>query len=377
MRVLLTGGGTAGHINPAIAIADIIKRNAPASEIAFVGTPEGMENDLVREAGYPLYHVSVKGISRKLTPSNFRALWLAAVSPIRAKKILNEFQPDIVIGTGGYVCWPILRAAASQGVKTVLHESNSSPGLAFMKLAPHMDGLWLNFKETEKLIPRGCVTPVHTGNPLRKRFASVSKEIARRELGLSDEDVFLLSFGGSLGAEALNKAMLRLMQKVGEIPHLRCIHACGERYYPQMRAFFSDTPRAKLLPYIRNMATYMSAADILVCRAGAMTISEAALCGKCVIFIPSPNVTANHQYKNASILANAGAALLVEESNLPTNKFENLINSLVLGKERRKEYEKKIKSFAKTDAERIIWREIQNLAQKTTAEFQKKKNKNC
>ena len=372
MRVLLTGGGTAGHINPAIAIADIIKRNAPASAIAFVGTPKGMENKLVREAGYPLYHVNIKGISRKLSPANLHALWLAAVSPIRAKKILREFHPDIVIGTGGYVSWPILRAAALQGIKTVLHESNSSPGLAFLKLAPHMDGLWLNFKETEDLLPRGCVTPVHTGNPLRRRFASASKEVARRELGLSDEDVFLLSFGGSLGAEALNEAMLRVMQKIDEIPHLYCVHACGERYFSQMRAHFQDTTRAKLASYIQNMATYMSAADILVCRAGAMTISEAALCGKCVIFIPSPNVTANHQYKNAAILADAGAAMLVEEGDLPSDKLLFLIKSLVADKETREHYEKKIKSFAKMDTEHIIWREIQNLTQKTKAEIQKR-----
>ena len=377
MRVLLTGGGTAGHINPAIAIADIIKRNAPAAEVAFVGTPKGMENDLVREAGYPLYHVDVKGISRKFTPANFRALWLAAVSPIRAKKILSEFQPDIVIGTGGYVSWPILRAAASQGIKTVLHESNSSPGLAFLKLAPHMDGLWLNFKETEKLLPRGCVTPVHTGNPLRKRFASISKETARRELGLREEDVFLLSFGGSLGAEALNEAMLPVLQNADKTPHLRCVHACGERYYPKMRACFSDTEHSKLLPYIRNMATYMSAADILVCRAGAMTISEAALCGKCVIFLPSPNVTSNHQYKNASVLADAGAALLVEECDLPKNKLHIFIKSLIFDKEKRNEYEKKIKFFAKSDAERIIWREIQNLTQKTRAEMKNEGQQNC
>lgn len=373
MRVLLSGGGTAGHINPAIAIADLIKKNDPHAEIAFVGTPEGMENRLVRAAGYPMYHIRVRGLSRSLSPRNLEALFLALTSPIKARSLLSDFSPDLVIGTGGYVCWPTLRAAAAEGIPCALHESNAVPGLTVRRLAPYMDGIWLNFKEAAKYLPNGCVEPIVTGNPIREGFFRSSREEAKARLGLKKEDVLLLSFGGSLGAERLNEAMIRLM-KQGEKREspLKIIHACGSKHYEACRAQLgSDTEKSKLLSYIENMPLYMAAADMVTCRAGAMTISELALCGRCAILVPSPYVADDHQRKNAEVLAKNQAAFLLEESDLPSNNVEKMIFSLVFDEKKRELFEKNIKSFAKPDSGRIIWTQILKIARKSKAEMQK------
>ena len=373
MRVLLSGGGTAGHINPAIAIADLIKRKAKDSEIAFVGTPNGMENRLVAAAGYPMLHIRVEGLSRSLSPKNLRAAWLALTSIGAAKRILADFSPDIVIGTGGYVCFPILYAASAAGIPCALHESNAFPGLTTRRLAPRMDGIWLNFAETEKELPRGCVKPIHTGNPLRESFAKYTKEEARKKLGISSQKKLLLSFGGSLGAERLNEAMLRFMKEAQKsVPELTVIHACGIKHYDACRtAFGANRASSRLLPYIDDMPLYMTAADLLVCRAGAMTISELALCGRCAILVPSPYVANDHQRKNARILCEKEAAFCVEEGDLPSNKLEKTIFSAISNEEKCRFCEKSVKRFAKADSSEIIWKQISKIARKSSAEMKK------
>ncbi|MBQ8175168.1 MAG: undecaprenyldiphospho-muramoylpentapeptide beta-N-acetylglucosaminyltransferase [Clostridia bacterium] len=372
MRVLLSGGGTAGHINPAIAIADLIKQNAPHAQIAFVGTPSGMENRLVAAAGYPILHVRVEGLSRSLSARNVRALWFAMTSPARARRILADFSPDLVIGTGGYVCWPILRAAAAAGIPCALHESNAVPGLTTRRLAPHMDGIWLNFEETAKQLPQGCVRPICTGNPLRQSFTRLTREVARKRLALSEKEVLLLSFGGSLGAERLNEAMLRFMKEAQpKASSLTVIHACGIKHYDTCRAAFGEnTVKSRLFPYIDDMPLYMAAADIVLCRAGAMTISEIALCGKCAILVPSPYVAGDHQRKNAEILVKNHAAFCVEEHDLPDIKLEKTIFSLISDKKRRRACEIAVKKFAKPNSDKIIWEQIQKIRRKSAAEFE-------
>ena len=364
MRILLTGGGTAGHIHPAIAIAEILRANDPHSEIAFVGTPDGMENRLVGDCGYPMYHVRVCGFSRSLSLRNIKALYLALTSPHAAKRILREFAPDAVIGTGGYVSWPILAAAAKCGIPTALHESNALPGLTTRRLAPHMDAIWLNFRETAAALPHCKNPPVYTGNPLRSAFSTVSRASARRALHLNEQDLLLLSFGGSLGADAINRACLTadrfLFRKV---PQLRHVHACGRSHYDSCRAFAPElqNPRLSLLPFIDQMPLYMSAADIIISRAGAMTISELALCGKCAVLIPSPHVADNHQFKNASVLADAGAAILLPESQLSPESLSEIILHLADSPQHRTALENTIRRFAKPDANRSVWQEIRKL----------------
>lgn len=371
MRILLSGGGTAGHINPAIAIADLVKERARDAVIGFVGTPDGMEKKLIAEAGYPMYPVRIQGFQRSLSPRNLKSAYLAVTAPRAARKILADFRPQLVIGTGGYVCWPLLRVAASCGIPTALHESNAVPGLATRKLAPYMDAIWLNFREAAALLPPHCVSPTFTGNPLRRGFSRVTRGEARNALGVKEEDFLILSFGGSRGAETLNAAVLAFMkEELPKDPHLYHIHATGEKHYETacqaMRGLIG--PRCRIEAYIAKMDTYLQAADVVICRAGAMTLSELAVCGKCAILVPSPYVAKDHQRKNAAVYAKRQAAVVIDERDLPGNKLRNEIISLKNDPKRRFFLQNSIKKLAAENAERTIYREIELLLKKTAAE---------
>lgn len=366
MRVLFGAGGTAGHINPALAIAQIIKANCPTAKIAFVGTPAGMESRLVAEAGFPMYPIEVAGLSRSLSPRNLRALYLAAAALPRARRILDEFRPDLVIGTGGYVCWPILREAARAGIATALHESNAQAGLATRRLARHIDELWLNFAATADRLPKGSAPACVTGNPTRRGFGTLTRETARRRLGLGEGNRLVLSFGGSRGAEHLNEAILPVMRELcARYPGLYHVHACGTAHYAALAAKEGGLgPRARLVPYLSEMPLYMAAADLVICRAGAMTLSELAICGRAAILVPSPYVAANHQYENAAVLVRAGAACLCEEHELGDGRLLTLCRELLDDEVRRRALEVGIRAFAVPDANRRIWARIDLLSKK-------------
>ena len=365
MRVLFSGGGTGGHINPALAMADIIKMNIPDAEIAFVGTPKGMENSLIPQAGYKLYHVEVEGIRRSFSPENLRALYLALTSPGKAKKIIKEFAPDIVIGTGGYVCWPALKAAAELGIPTMLHESNAIPGMAVRKLQNEVDLIMTNFESTkEKLSPEAKV--VNVGNPLRSACTTYTKAEARKKLGIDDSvDLVTLSFGGSLGAQELNRAACEMMSHFAREgkQNVRCYHVGGKRHYENACNFFAAyglerDDRFVLMEYTSELPVYMAAADIVICRAGAMTLTEIAKMGKASIIIPSPNVVDNHQYKNAKVLADEGAAVLIceyEMSEEGESKICQAVDKIRSDAEYRSAMEEKIRTFAKDDVEKRIF----------------------
>ena len=257
MRLLLTGGGTAGHINPALAIAETVRRNDPSAEIAFVGIQNGKETDLVPREGYRLYFVESMGFRRSLSPANVKAAWLALTSPYskQTNQILDEFQPDLVIGTGGYACWPIMAAAARRKIPTAVHESNALPGLAVRRLQGKVDRIWINFAKTKELLKQKKKT-VCVGNPLRNGFGGISRTEARARLGLADGQLFLLSFGGSLGAEGVNRAIIDVMKHFCStqegIVHM---HAAGKRDYALSRELFEkagldQSANCKLLDYI-------------------------------------------------------------------------------------------------------------------------------
>lgn len=363
MRVLMTGGGTGGHINPALAIASTIKRHHPDAEIAFVGTARGLENKLVPAAGYPLYHVKIQGFRRQLTLSNLKTLYYALTSPHKAKEILKEFRPDVVIGTGGYVCWPIMKAAAQMGIPTALHESNALPGVAVRMLQGSVDRIFLNFKETESMI-RAKDKTMHVGNPLRDGFSVADKGEARRALGICEENRMILSFGGSLGARNVNNAALELMQEyLNDHPEVSYTHATGSSAYREYRALFEEAgldqlPNLRMQEYLYDMPLQMAAADIVVSRAGAMTVSELAAMGKCAILIPSPNVTDNHQYKNAKVLADKGAAVLIEEKDLEGGALLAAVRRLLSDDKERQKMAAAIRAFSVPDASERIYREI-------------------
>ena len=369
MRVLLTGGGTAGHINPALAIAELIRRNAPGAEIAFVGIRGGKEDDLIPREGYRLYYVKSKGIRRSFSPSavasNVQALWLAAWSPHArsTRAVLDEFRPDIVIGTGGYACWPIMAAAARRGIPTALHESNALPGLAVRKLQKKVDRIWINFEGTAGLLDSAaCVRRV--GNPLRGGFGTIPRDAAREKLGLDPSEKLVLCFGGSLGAEPLNRAVIEAMRALApKWGNVRFCLASGKRDYAAAgevwrAAGLDAVSNCMLSDYIYDMPLWMSAADLAVTRAGAMTLSELGRMSLPSVLIPSPHVADNHQYLNAKTFADAGAAVLVEEKELESGRLTAELDALLADDARLLSMSRAAAPFAETDAGGAIWEDI-------------------
>ncbi len=370
MKVLFSGGGTGGHISPALAMADIIKANVKNVEIAFVGTPHGIENSLIPAAGYKLYHVNIQGIRRSFSPSNVKSLYLALSSPHRAKKIIKEFEPDIVIGTGGYVCWPALKAAAQMKIPTIIHESNALPGMAVRKLQNDVDIIMTNFEATAELLsPKAKV--INVGNPLRSACMALSKEQARAKLGIPEHIKFVvLSFGGSMGSERINHAASEMMGNfASKQKDIMCFHVGGKKNFGTAKSYFAAyglerDPRFVLMEYTSDLPVYMAAADVVICRAGAMTLTEIAKMGKPSIIIPSPNVVDNHQYKNAKALADADAAVVITEDELNSNgdcSVCRAVEAFYMDEALRIRMSENIRHFAKDDVEKKIYETITEL----------------
>ena len=371
MKVLMTGGGTGGHVYPAIAIANTIKQNIAGSEIAFVGTPNGIENKICKSEGYPIYHVDVMGISRSLSPRNVRAIYLALTSPGKAKKIIDEFKPDVVIGTGGYVSWPILVAASKAGIPTLVHESNVFPGLTVRKLQGRVDKILLNFDDARKFLKKADDDSlVCVGNPLRNGFKTVQKDVARKKLGIPADAKVLLSYGGSRGAGKINETIVQLMKEYdAENPHVVHIHATGDIGREEFKKEFLSLGldmlgNVEVHDYINDMPTVMAAADLIIGRAGAMTLSEIAMMKKAAIFIPSPNVVDNHQYKNAKLLADRNAAKVIEEKDLTVEGLCSLVSELLSNDELRETISKNVGELARVDANKLIYDEVIDLVSK-------------
>lgn len=378
MRVLLTGGGSGGHVNPAIAIADTIRMNIPDTEIAFVGVKGGKECDLVPRAGYPLYYVESQGIRRSLSPSNIKALFMAVTSPHskKTKDILKTFQPDIVIGTGGYVCWPLLRAAAYAGIPTMVHESNCQPGLAVKMLQYSIDTILLNFPETEQYLKKRkkCVV---VGNPLRGGFGTIGREEARAKLGLDEQEMLVLCSAGSLGSASVNEAVLDMLRLLAPTrPSTRFVLSAGTRNIDaameRYREYGLDAcPNVTVQDYIYDMPLQVAAADVIISRAGAMSLSEVARMGKACVVIPSPYVADNHQLKNAMAMADRSAALLVEEKDFSGGALPRAVLSLLDDADLRQKLQSNISSFAQADANRRIF----DLIVRAVEEYHNKKKK--
>lgn len=369
MRVLMTGGGTGGHIYPAIAIADTIRAKNPDAEIEFVGVARGLEKKLVPAAGYRIQYVKITGFDRHNPLKNIRTAFYMITSRFQAKKILKEFRPDVVIGTGGYVSWPLLREASAMQIPTAVHESNAIPGRAVLQLEPHLDALMLNFEEAAKKLkhPEKAVV---VGNPLRRAFDSMDRASARAELGIPSDAFVIVSCGGSQGAPGVNAAALELMRGyTSHHPEILHYHATGTRHYADFRARFdaaglSSCKNLILTDYISDMPLKMAAADLMITRAGAMTVSEISRSGKCCIFIPSPYVAEDHQYKNAKVLADGGAGFVLRESELKDGALIRLVEKIQSQPQLRHEVEKKVKHYALCDANDRVYQVIASLLEK-------------
>lgn len=367
MRVLMTGGGTAGHINPALAIAAKIKRECPEATILFVGANGRMETTLVPAAGYDLKTVTVEGFQRKLSLKNVAKNLSAAVhaitAGIEADRIIKDFKPDIAIGTGGYVCGPVLRQAAKRGVPVIVHESNAYPGVTTKMLAKQAAAVLLPTESAKAYMPKGANLIV-TGNPLRQGFVSPDRDAARRELGVDDRPL-VLCFGGSLGARPLNEAVAGVLRRNGDKQELQFIVGTGKGInHKRTLALLEqygvkpDGVHVRVRDYIDDMPRCMAAADLVVSRCGAMTLSELPAMGKPAILVPSPYVAENHQYYNAMSLVERGAAACIEEKDLTDERLWDTIKEIALDSGRLARMSVAAAAAAVPDAGDRIWQVI-------------------
>ena len=314
MKIIFTGGGTAGHINPAIAIAKYIKHKQPDAQILFVGTAKGMESTLVPKAGFEIATVEVSGFSRTALLSNVKIAFKAAAAYQKSKRVIKKFKPDIVIGTGGYVSGPVVLAAAHKKIPTLIHEQNVFAGVTTKMLCGSADVTAVAFEQSKKYLTKAKKI-VHTGNPIRQELLDITKDEARAKLRVGEAPLVVI-FGGSLGAQKLNEAVVDLLTK--GIPSCKVILSTGERYYESCRSAVDGcrNENVTVVSYIHNMDEVLAAADLVICRAGAITLSELTALGKPSILIPSPNVAENHQEYNARALEKAGAAVVITEEEL-------------------------------------------------------------
>lgn len=337
MKILIAAGGTAGHINPALAIADALKVACPDAEIHFAGRRKGMEYGLVKKAGYPFHHIEVNGIQRKLTPKNIvrniEAVYHLALSAPRAKRLIRQVQPDLVIGCGGYVSGPVVRIAAKMGIKTAIHEQNAFPGVTNKLLARDVDVVFAAVPAAVEKLGAPQKTMV-VGNPVRPEIFEQDRAVARAMLGAGDRTV-ILSFGGSLGARRINEVVAELVAwEQKNHKNVLHVHATGSRGVALfqrlgMERGFAPGQSLVVKEYIDNMPQMLAAADLVISRAGALTLAELEAVGRAAVLIPSPNVAENHQYYNALELQKAGAARVIEEKDLTGKVLIDTVQQMI------------------------------------------------
>ncbi len=322
-RVLFTCGGTAGHVNPAIALAQLLHQRDADTQFLFVGADRGLEKDLIPKAGYDFKTVHISSFHRSLKPKEIRhnliSVYNLTRAPREARAILREFQPDIVVGTGGYASYPMIKAAAKAGIPTAVHESNMVPGLTTKMLEPYAQRIMVGF-ETCRQHYKDPDRVVVTGTPVRGDFFDLTKQQAREKLGLRDDRPLIVSFWGSLGASGMNGQMVDFLALEAEKEPFHHIHSAGSYGYPKLLEALKERgvdlnahPALQVREYIYDMAAAMRAADLVICRAGASTISELTALGVPALIVPSPYVTNNHQEKNARVLEAAGGAEVLRE----------------------------------------------------------------
>lgn len=368
MKFLFATGGTAGHINPALAVASYIRDNYKDAEIMFIGTADHMESRLVPNAGFAFKTIEINGFKRSFSPkailANVKTVFKLVKSEQESKKIIRDYAPDVVIGFGGYVSGPVLQEAAKLHIPCCIHEQNAYPGITNKQLAKQVDRVMLTVEDAAKHLD--CKNePTVTGLPVRGELLNKSKKSARKELSVPDGKYLVLSFGGSLGAAPLNDSMFDILLRHaddGSVYHIHSVGTNGAEYLDKFveKGFerVSDTVVRKgtveVRKYIDNMDVCMAAADLVVGRAGASSLSEIEAMGKASILIPSPYVAENHQFHNAMALVNRNAARIIEEKNLTAESLSNMIDSLLSSQEQLFEIEKNAKSMAVLDSRERI-----------------------
>lgn len=372
MKILFTCGGTAGHINPAVALAHLFKERKPDCQILFVGAKGGMEERLIPKEGFCLETVTISAFHREMNWSafryNFNTLRKLRQSRVEAQQILSAFRPDLVVGTGGYASYPVIREAAKQGIKTAIHESNAIPGLTTRRLSQYVDRVMVGFPESNKHY-RHKERVVETGTPVRGDFFRLNRAEAKMALGIPPNKLLVLSYWGSLGAAQMNHYMVDYLKlAVKENGLFYQIHSAGRNYSAMLDELKS---REIVLPeeirieeYIFDMPCVMAAADLVLCRGGASTISELTAIGKAAIIVPSPYVTNHHQEKNADVLAQKGAAVVILESECSGERLFKEASLLLTEKMKRVEMERAMAAAGIPDAADRIYQTLVKLLQK-------------
>lgn len=352
MNVVLAGGGTAGHINPALTIARTIKEKCPNANILFLGNQNSLEQKLVTKAGFDIEFIRVTGIKRSLSLHNIKALILFIKSVIRCKKIIKKFKADIVIGTGGYVSGPAVFSAAKLKIKTAIHEQNAYPGVTSKFLSKYVDTVFISFESSRKYF-EGAKNVVLTGNPLDSAFLFTDKAEARKKLGIPEDAFYVLSFAGSLGAREINKLFVDFIannNKQKDFYHTHATGSFGYKWMPdklkECGVDINKKSHIDVLEYIYDMPQRLAACDVVISRAGAITLGEITAQGKASILVPSPNVTNNHQYHNAMSLVNEGAALILTEKEATWQKLYDMTMQLKNDPQRLKDIGKNASKLA-------------------------------
>ena len=326
MNVIFTCGGTAGHVNPALALAGFLRERDPKTRILFVGAERGLERDLIAHTPYPFRTVNISSFHRSLRPKELRHNLVSVRNLMHAKReadaILDEFQPDLIVGTGGYASYPVVRYGHARGIPTAVHESNAVPGMTTRLLENHCDRILVGFEDCRRYYKHKDRVVV-TGTPVRGDFFTQTKAQAKEKLGVNDGRPLVVSFWGSLGAGNMNRVTAELLYLEAAKEPFHHVHSVGSLGWQKMHEWVSgygvdlrDHPSLDVREYIYDMADVMRAADLVICRAGASTLSELTALGVPAILVPSPNVTNHHQEKNAAVLGEHGAALVLPEEGL-------------------------------------------------------------
>lgn len=372
MKVVIAAAGTGGHINPGIAIANQIKLNNPKAEIVFIGTNRGLENDLVPRAGYALKTIEAYGLQKEISIKNLKNVIKTFKSRKDIEKYFGEFKPDIVIGTGGYICVPVFAVATKKKLPTILHESNAFPGRAVKMYAKKVSRVLVGFKDTKEFL-KNLDNVVVTGNPTKvkkKEITESSKKKILEDIGIKTELPIVLIFGGSQGAKRINETVFTLIRKRKNEKY-QIVWATGPKQYDEVKEMFekeneniNHIPNTKILPYIYNMEDLMNIADLLVCRSGAMTITEIANVGKPAIFIPLPSRMANRQEDNARVLEKIGAAKMILNEDLQEEILSKEIESVILEPQKLEKMGRKATQISIEGVEEKIYKEIEKSLKK-------------
>ncbi len=364
MKMIVTGGGTGGHIYPAISIAEAYKKKNKKTKVLYVGRKQGLESDLVPKLGYDFKPISIEYKKRGILGAVRHGLSLFS-SLLEARRIIIDYKPELIVGTGGYVSGPVMFVGALMGVKTAVHEANAFPGRANKMLSRFVDLVMISFAESKDAF-KDKTKVVLTGNPVRQDFYGLDRNKCKKDVQVSEDQFLILSVGGSGGAKKINDVMIELMSKVNGNKDIQLIHVTGKTYYEKlmkqlkdMRLTFEDNIR--IVPYVYNMPEHMGAADVMITRTGASTLAEVSITGTPTILIPSPNVKDNHQEYNARSMEKMGAGIVMLESELHETMVLDTINDLKNNPEKLDAIRKNCENLPGKDALEIIVENLESI----------------